>query len=99
MGLETRSGEQFGKLVRHTNSTGVPQAVVDGRETATMLRVGNLSKQHGASNLSQTTSESHHNTTAHKGVDILSSSLEDGAHNHDNATNNDGHFSAEVIGK
>lgn len=64
-----------------------------------MLRVSNLGQKHRRGNLSQAVSESHHDTTAHEGVDVLGSTLEDGTNDHDDAADGNGRLSAKSIGQ
>lgn len=77
--------------------TQVPQAVVDGSDLGTMLRVRNLGDEHRAGELSQGVAETHEETgalvlrTAHR------SSLDSRSDDHDNATNGDGCLATELI--
>lgn len=46
----------------------VPQAVVDGREAGTMLRVADLGEKHGRGDLGERVAESKHEAAAHESV-------------------------------
>lgn len=52
---------------RDQERADVPQAVVHGREAATMLRVAELGEQHGRGQLSERVTEAEENTATHEG--------------------------------
>ena len=79
--------------------TDVPQAVVDGGETSTMLGMGDLGEKHWRANLRQRVAETEQNTAAGKHAVAVGSTLDGGTSNHDGAANGDGELTAKTIGE
>jgi hypothetical protein len=77
--------------------TEIPQAVVDGGDLGTMLRMRNLGDEHGAGELSQGVTETHKETgtlvlwAAHGG------GLDGGCDDHDNTANSDWGLTAKLV--
>jgi len=92
--------EEVGAEAQPADDQGadVPQAVVDGREAATMLGVADLGEKHGRGDLGQRVAESEHEAATHEGGQVLGGTLEDGPDNHDDATHGDGELTAIVVG-
>ena len=57
-------------MKRHTQSTDVPQAVVNGGETATMLGMGQLGQKHGRGDLGKRVAETKHDATTHESCEL-----------------------------
>lgn len=91
VGSESQPGDDEG--------TDVPQAVVDGGETSAMLRVSELGEKHGGGDLGEGVAKAEHSTATHEHVKVLGDGLENGTDDHDDAANDDGELTAEVIGK
>jgi hypothetical protein len=81
-----------------TQSTDVPQAVVDRSKTSTVLGVGNLSQEHGRAELGPGVSKTKQKTAAHEGTDVLGRALKSGTNDHQNAPEGDREFTANTIG-
>jgi hypothetical protein len=77
--------------------TKIPQAIVDGGDLSTMLRMRNFGDKHGAGELGQGVAETHEESgalvlwAAHRG------GLDGGCDDHDDATNSDGSFTAKLV--
>jgi len=77
--------------------TKIPQAVVDGGDPSTMLRVSDFGDKHRAGELSHGVAETHEETgtlilwAAHGG------GLDSGGDNHDDATSSDGSLAAKLV--
>jgi hypothetical protein len=80
------------------NGTDVPQAVVDGSDTSTMLRMADLGKEQRRRKLSKRITETHEETSTHEVVEILSGSLDGSTDDHDQASKDDASLAAKVVG-
>jgi hypothetical protein len=80
------------------NGTHIPETVVDGSDTASVLRVANLSKQERRGELGKRVSETHEESTGHEIVEVLSTGLDTGSNNHDHTSNGNGGLTSEMIG-
>jgi hypothetical protein len=80
------------------DGTNVPQAVVDGGDTSTMLRVAEFGEKQGRRQLSQRVSETHKETSTHKVVKVLSGGLNASCDDHDNTSEGDACSTSETIG-
>lgn len=90
LGAERQPGDNQG--------TDVPEAVVDGGETGTMLRVAQLGEKHRGGDLGEGVAETEEDTATHEGAHVGAGTLEDGTDDHDNAADGDGELTTEVIG-
>lgn len=77
--------------------TDVPQAVVDGSDTGTVLRVADFSKKQRRTKLSKRVAETHKETGTFEHLDVGRSSLYRGGNDHDDATSNDRHLTTEAV--
>ena len=80
------------------DGTDVPETVVDGRDTRTVLRMADFGKQQRRGKLSQRVAETHEETTTHEVIKVLSRSLDRGADNHDETSNNNRPLASESVG-
>ena len=80
------------------DSTNVPQTVVDGGDTSTVLRVAELGKQQRRRKLGKRVAETHQETSTHEVVKVLCSGLDRSTNNHDNTTDSDSRLATEVVG-
>lgn len=78
--------------------TDVPQAVVDGGQTPTVLRVSQFGEKHGRAELRERVAEAEQETAAHESAHVLASGLKNGTDDHDRASQGDGDLTAEAVG-
>jgi hypothetical protein len=79
--------------------TEIPQAVVDGGDPGTMLRMRDLGDKHRAGELSHGVAETHEETAALILWAAHRRCLNGGGNDHDDATNSDGCFTTILIAK
>lgn len=77
--------------------TKIPQAVVDGGDPGTMLRMRDFGDKHWAGELSHGVTETHEETGALILWAAHSGGLNGGGNDHDDATNSDGGFAPILI--
>lgn len=77
--------------------TEIPQAVVDGGDPGTMLRMRDFSDEHRAGELSHGVAETHEETGALVLWAAHGRGLNGGGSDHDDATNSDGGFTPKPI--
>jgi hypothetical protein len=80
------------------DGTDVPQAVVDGGNTGTMLRMADLGEKQGGRELGKGVAETHEKSSTHEVVEVLSSSLDGGTNKHDETSDDDSGLASKVIG-
>lgn len=82
-----------------TESSHVPQAVVDGADTSTMLRMADLSEQDWGGELSQTVAETEDETSSSEESITIGEGSHDGTRNHEDTSDGDGYTTSKSIGK
>jgi hypothetical protein len=80
------------------DSANVPQAVVDGGDTSTMLRMADLGEKERRRELGKGVAETHEETTAHEVTQVLGCGLDGGTDNHDDTSCNNASLAAVVVG-
>ncbi len=76
------------------DSAGVPQAVVNGRNTASMLRMADLGQQERAAELRQSVSESDHKSRTDEHAGGLGSALQRSSNDENDTADTHGYFTA-----
>jgi len=82
---------------RADKRTDVPQAVVDGSDATTVLRVADLSQKHGSRKLGQGVAETHEEASALEHGLVDGGSLDSSRKDHDDTAADDGQPPAEVV--
>lgn len=82
---------------RDCQGTDVPEAVVDGCEATTVLRMRDLGQEHGRRDLSQRVAETEQDATSSEDAEAFTGTLHDGTANHDDTANHDGNPSTVSI--
>jgi hypothetical protein len=90
LGTESQPGANDG--------TNVPQAVVDGGDTSTMLRMAEFGEQQGRRQLSKRVSETHKETSTHEVVEVLGGGLDGSCDDHDDTSEGNACSTSETIG-
>lgn len=79
------------------DGTNIPEAVVDGGNTATMLRMAQLGKQKRRGQLGQRVAKTHEEAASHEVVEVLSSSLNGSTNDHNDTADGNRSLTAKVI--
>lgn len=89
--------DQSGRWRCLTKCTKVPQGVVDGGETSSVLRVTDLSEEDRTTHLSHRVTETEDETTGEVGLPVLANGGDDTTDDHDDTTDGDGKSTSKPV--